>query len=86
MRAVVVFLYGLLTISAITLMAGTLLEPILEVVTASQAVADLGWSSDAVSITDTILRYMPLMFIAYLLAFAGAWAFRRERFTDVRRR
>lgn len=85
MRGVVVFMTGLLVISAVTLVAGALLEPILDVVTASSAVQDLGWASDAESITDTILQYVPLLFIAYTLAWGTAWAIRRERHTEVRR-
>ena len=86
MRGVALFMSGLLVIAAVTLVAGALMEPILDVVTASEAVQELGWASDAESITDTVLQYAPLLFIAYTLAWGTAWAIRRERRTEVRRR
>lgn len=88
MRGVQVFVTGLLVISAIVLLMGTLLEPIAQVAIDSAAVQDLGWATDATQIRDTILRWTPLLFIAYLVTFAGMWAFRRGRTTttEVRRR
>lgn len=86
MRGVQVFVTGLLVISAIVLLMGTLLEPIAQVAMDSTAVQNLGWADDAGQIRDTILRWVPLLFIAYLVTFGTMWAFRRGRTTGVQRR
>lgn len=86
MRGVQVFVTGLLVISTIVLMMGTLVEPIASVVLASSAVQDMGLAADVKSIRETLLRWVPLLFIAYLITFGGMWAFRRGRTTEVRRR
>lgn len=86
MRGVQVFVTGLLVISAVVLLMGTLLEPIAAVATDSAAVQNLGWADDANQIRDTILRWVPLLFIGYLVTFGTMWAFRRGRTTEVRRR
>lgn len=86
MRGVQVFVTGLLIIAALVLFMGTILEPIAAVATDSAAVQSLGWADDANQIRDTILRWTPLLFIAYLVTFAGMWVFRRGRATGVRRR
>ena len=85
MRGIQTFVIGLLVISAVVLFAGVLLEPITEVVLASSAVQEMGWDSEAVDIQNTILRWIPLMFIGYLLTWAVMWAIRRERTTGMRR-
>jgi len=85
MRGVQTFIIGLVIISVVVMFAGVLLEPIADVVLASSAVQALGWDSQALDIRDTILRWMPLLFIGYLLTWAGMWAVRRERSTGVRR-
>lgn len=85
MRAIQTFIIGLLVISAVVMFAGVLLEPITEVVLASSAVQEMGWDNVAVDIQNTILRWIPLMFIGYLLTWAVMWAIRRERTTGVRR-
>jgi len=85
MRGIQTFVIGLLVISAVVLFAGILLEPITEVVLASSAVQEMGWDSAAVDIQNTILRWIPLMFIGYLLTWAVMWAIRRERTTGMRR-
>ncbi len=85
MRGVAVFITGLLLLSIITLVAGVTLEPVLEEVANDPAVESMGLDDDATKITDTILRWMPLMYIAYILVWATAWYFRRERMTGVRR-
>ena len=86
MRGVVVFVTGLFMISGITMFAGMLLEPFIAIVGNDEAVQALGWGDTPADIGDTILRWMPLLFIAYLLVWAGVWYFRFERFTEVRRR
>ncbi len=85
MRGVAVFITGLLLLSIITMIAGVTLEPVLEEVANDPAVESMGLDDDATKITDTILRWMPLMYIAYILVWAAAWYFRRERMTGVRR-
>ena len=85
MRGIQTFIIGLLVISAVVMFAGVLLEPITEVVLASSAVQEMGWDNVAVDIQNTILRWIPLMFIGYLLTWAVMWAIRRERTTGVRR-
>jgi len=85
MRGIQTFVIGLLVISAVVMFAGILLEPITAVVADSSAVQEMGWDSEAVDIQNTILRWVPLMFIGYLLTWAVMWAIRRERTTGVRR-
>lgn len=85
MRGVVVFVTGLFVISGITMFAGMLLEPFIEIVSNDATVEAMGLGDTSVDIGDTILRWMPLLFIAYLLVWAGVWYFRFERFTQVRR-
>jgi preprotein translocase subunit SecG len=85
MRGVAVFLTGIFAISAVVLVMGVLLEPITAVVVDSGAVQSLGWASDAKSIRDTILRWIPLLGIGFFLTWAGMWALRRERTTTRRR-
>lgn len=85
MRAIAVFFGGLLTISAIMLIAGPLVEPIAAVVLDSSAVQTLGWASEVKSIRTTLLQWVPAIFLAYLVTWAGMWVFRRGRTTGVRR-
>lgn len=84
MRGVAVFITGLFVLTAVTMFAGIMLEPVLAIVADDPAVQEQGWDSDATSITDTILRWMPLLYIAYLLVWGSAWYFRRERMTGRR--
>ena len=85
MRGVVVFITGLFIISAITMFAGVLIEPFVAIVAEDSAMQNLGWAGIGEDIGDTILRWMPLLFIAYILVWASAWYFRVERFGQVRR-
>lgn len=85
MRGVVMFVTGLFMISGITMFAGMLLEPFISIVAADPVIQDLGWEETPADIGDTILQWMPLLFIAYLLVWAAVWYFRFERFTEVRR-
>lgn len=81
MRGIAVFISGLFILTVFTMFTGPILEPVLDVVASDPAVQAQGWDSTAANITDTITRWMPLMYIAYLLTWAGAWYFRRERMT-----
>lgn len=83
-RPIIVFITGLLTITAVTLLSGVVLEPLLEAVVNDQAVQQLGWAADAEKVVDTVNQYAPLLYIVYLLVFAVAWAFRKERVTSRR--
>jgi len=85
MRGVQTFVIGLFVISAIVMFAGVLLEPITAVVMDSEAIQEMGWDNEAADIQNTILRWMPLLFIGYLLTWAFMWSIRRERTTGVRR-
>lgn len=85
MRGVIVFVTGLVILAGIVLLMGTLLEPILSIVMADSAVQGLGWDGYAADIADTPLQWAPLFFIAFLLTWAAAWYFRRERMTAPRR-
>lgn len=86
MRGIIKLITGLVFISLATVMMGPLLEPVTTIVVNNAAVQALGWGSFATDIRDTILRYIPLLFIAVLLAFAGAVAFDSGRTTEVRGR
>lgn len=86
MRGVAVFITGLFVLTAVTMMAGVVLEPIHEIVVNDAAVEAQGLDDDASGITNTILRWMPALWIAYLLVWAAGWYLRRERMTGVRRR
>ena len=81
MRGVIVFVSGLFILTAITMFAGMILEPILAQVVDAEAVQALGWGETGEDITDTIVRWLPLLYITYLLVWAGAWYFRQERMT-----
>ena len=85
MRGAAIFIGGLLTISAITMFAGVLLEPFIHIVADDSAARAMGWDTVGEDIGDTILRWMPLLFIAYLLVWGFVWYIRFERFTEVRR-
>ena len=85
MRGVVVFFTGLFVITAITMFAGMLIEPFIDVAADNPAVQDMGWDNVAEDIGDTILRWMSIFFIAYLLAWGAVWYLRQERLTTVRR-
>ena len=85
MRGVQTLVIGLVVLSAVTLFMAAIVEPIAAVALDSEAVQDLGWASDVESIQETLLRYVPLMWIAFLLTWVGMWAFRRGRTTEVRR-
>ncbi|WP_435551953.1 hypothetical protein [Natrinema sp. CGMCC1.2065] len=86
MRGVAVFISGLFILTAITMFTGVMYEPILEIVANNGAVQQAGLASDATDIADTVLRWMPLMYIAYILVWATLWYFRRERMTAPRGR
>jgi hypothetical protein len=86
MKGIIGLISGLTFLSGMVLVMGVLLEPITTLVIGNDAVQALGWASFATDIRDTILRYSPLLFIAYLLAFAFAVAFSKGRVTEVRRR
>ena len=68
------------------LVAGVLLEPITDIVLAADGVQALGWGSEALDIRDTINRWAMLLGIVFFVVWAGMWAIRRERRTEVRRR
>jgi hypothetical protein len=86
MRGVVKLVTGLVFISIATVFMGPVLEPIADIVANNAAVQSLGFDDSVLDIRDTILRYVPLLFIAVLLAFAGAVAFDTGRVSEVRRR
>lgn len=85
MRGVAVFISGLFVLTLITMFSGAMLEPILEIVATDPAVQSLGWATYATDITDTINRWIPLLYIAYLLVWSGMWYLRKERMTGARR-
>lgn len=81
MRGVAVFITGLFVLTAVTMMAGVVMEPILEIVANDPAVIAAGWDDDVRDITNTTLQWMPAIWIAYLAVWAGGWYLRRERTT-----
>lgn len=85
MRGIAVFISGLFVLSAITMAAGVLYDPIVQMVANDAAVQAQGWDSSVTNISDAVLQWMPAIWIAYLLTWAGAWYLRRERHTGVRR-
>lgn len=85
MRGVQTLVIGLVIVSAVTVFMAATVEPIAQIVMARESVQELGMAGDAESIQNTLLRYVPLMWIAFLLVWAAIWAFRRGRTTEVRR-
>lgn len=81
MRGAIVIISGILSIAAIVMVAGWIVEPLTEVVTSSAAVQEQGWDSHAENIQETVLRWAVLIFLAGLGLWAGLWAIRRERTT-----
>ncbi len=84
MRGVATFIVGLFVISAVVLFAGALLDPLAETIASFGAVESLGWDDSALDIRDTILRWVPLLYIGYTLIWGLMWYLRRERLTAVR--
>jgi len=77
---------GVFTITVVALVAGVVVEPIADVVIASDAVRALGWRQDAIDIRSTVLRWSMLLGIVFFVVWAAMWAIRRSRTTEVRRR
>jgi hypothetical protein len=86
MRGIVVFITGLFTISAITIVMGPVLEPLTTIVAGNSAVQALGWAGTATSIQNTILDKIVLIFLIFLVLWPTLWYIRRNRNTGVRRR
>jgi ethanolamine transporter EutH len=86
MRGAIKLLTGLLTISAVILAAGMMVEPIVRIVAEDPAVAEIGLSGMALDMQQVLLQWLPLLFVAFLLVFGVMYALRRGRTTDVRRR
>jgi hypothetical protein len=86
MRGIAKLVTGLVFVSIAVLLMGTLLEPVTAIVIDNAVMQSLGWDTIAIDVRDTILRYVPLLFIGILLAFAGAVAFRKGRVSNVRQR
>lgn len=86
MRGITIMITGTFLIAVVGLVAGILAEPIANVALASEAVRELGWQDKVTNIRDTILQWTILLGILYNVVWAGMWAIRRERSTEVRRR
>lgn len=85
-RGMVVLVSGIFTVAVFALIAGVVIEPIADVVLASEAVQTLGWDSIVLSIRRATLRWAMLLGIVIVIVWAGMWAIRRGRTTGVRRR
>ena len=86
MRGLTKLITGLFTISALVLVAGSVVEPIVSVVASDSAVQSYGWDSTAGGLQQVLLQWMPLLFVGFLVVFGVMWAIRRGRTTEVRRR
>lgn len=85
MQSIRTLVVGLLIVSAVMLAAVPLLEEIGAIVAQNESVQALGWDSMVPDYEAVVLRWMPAIWIIYLLTWGVVWAIRKGRTTGVQR-
>lgn len=86
MRSVANLVVGLVVIAAVMLAAVPLLEEIGSIVAQNDAVQALGWDSIVPNYQAVVLRWLPALWIIYLITWGIAWAIRKGRTTGLQGR
>ena len=83
MRGIATIVTGTMVVSALLVAGVPVVEALVDILESSEAATDAGFVDWSSTLETVLLRWLPALWIIFLLAWATAWTIRRGRTTGV---